>query len=299
MDGPKETEAELESFRKKWREEVTARARQTQHAGPSQQASVATRPDRRKSNMHLPKPAAGRRDMMEGSEEIEPKAYHDLPDKEAELELGASEKGLNRGLSTKEPSTALEHYEKAVEKETQGILGDSLKLYQKAFKLDDRVHESYKNKHFPPSSFPPKPPQSKTAQPNPSNASPIVPGTAHHALHGLPQTIAQLIEEFSQLSIPGAEPPTEASPAPPCPIADLPEEILASILQFAAFSDLASLSQISRVCKRFAYLVMTEEQMWKNIANSKQYGFAGMHYKYVCDLKGKPIEDEQSLDIED
>jgi len=302
MDPPRETEEELESFRKQWKEEVTARSRQGQHAGPSRQTAESSKAGRRKTTGPMIKSAAGRRDMLEGADEIEPRAYHDLPDKEAELQLGAAEQGLGRGFSTKEPKTALEHYEKAVEKETQGSLGDSLRLYQKAFKLDDRVHETYKNKHFPPSSFPPKPPQSKSGQPDPSNASQTVPGTAHHSLHGLPQTIAQLIEEFSLLSIPGLDPPTDLSPAPPCPIADLPEEILANILHFAALDDVSTLSPISRVCKRFAYLVMTEERMWKSIALSREYGFTGMHYEYACDLSGKPLanvgDDERTLGMD-
>lgn len=35
----------------------------------------------------------------------------------------------------KEPESALEHYEKAVERESQGNLGDSLNLYRKAFRV--------------------------------------------------------------------------------------------------------------------------------------------------------------------
>lgn len=34
-----------------------------------------------------------------------------------------------------EPVTALDHYERAVEKESQGSLGDSLMLYRKAFRV--------------------------------------------------------------------------------------------------------------------------------------------------------------------
>ena len=38
-------------------------------------------------------------------------------------------------VGEREPESALEHYEKAVERETQGQLGDSLDLYRKAFKV--------------------------------------------------------------------------------------------------------------------------------------------------------------------
>ena len=155
--------------------------------------------------------------------------------------------------------------------------------------LDDNVHEKYKNKHFPPSAVAPKP-----LQPNPSNASATVPSTAHHSLHGLPPTISQLVEDFAQLSIPGAEPPTEASPPPPCPISELPEELLTTIMRYVAVRDIASFSRLSRVCKRFAYLVMTEEQIWRRITMGNEYGFGAMHYEYICDINGRPSESHDS-----
>lgn len=136
MDPPRETEAELESFRRQWREELSARARNANgEAGPSNTARP--QPGRRKSIVPPPPPKtlSKRPERPEGWDEIEPRAYHDLPDKEAELKLGVAGQGLVRGASAKEPKSALEHYEKAVEKETQGSLGDSLALYRKAFKV--------------------------------------------------------------------------------------------------------------------------------------------------------------------
>lgn len=117
-----------------------------------------------------------------------------------------------------------------------------------------------------------------------------MPNPAHHSLEGLPPTIAQLVEDFSHLSIPGAEPPTDADPAPPCPIAELPEEILTQIFDCVAMDDVATFSPLARVCKRFAYLVMTEESIWKKVALSQRYGFASMHYQYACDLCGTPLD---------
>lgn len=40
------------------------------------------------------------------------------------------------------PESALEHYEKAVEKETQGSLGESLSLYRKAFRVCSIIRHS-------------------------------------------------------------------------------------------------------------------------------------------------------------
>lgn len=166
------------------------------------------------------------------------------------------------------------------------------------------MHEQYKNKHFPPSSFPPKklPPShtlQKPTQPNPSNASPTVPNPAHHSLQGgdaVKLSLADLVADFSQLSIQGAPPPTDADPPPPCPIAELPGELLSDIMKWSAVMDLSSLSRIAQVCKRFAYLVMTDEQVWRRIAQGPEYGFLAMHYDYVCDLNGEPIDDYSDLD---
>lgn len=135
-----ETEAELEAFRKRWRDEVSARSKRPESAGRSARI-VATE--------QRPKPAAAlasisenstarRKDMIDYSEEVEPKVYHDLPDKEAQLKLGEEGQDRDRDVS-KEPSSALEHYEHAVEKETTGQLGDSITHYRKAFRVCSHV----------------------------------------------------------------------------------------------------------------------------------------------------------------
>src|ERR1700712_5509298 len=107
--------------------------------------------------------------------------------------------------------------------------------------MDSRVDQKYKNKHFPPSSFPSKP-----INPNPSNASATVPGTAHHSLDGPPQTIKQLIAGFSGLSIEPAPAAIEGTPQPPCPIAGLPGEILVQIFTEVAVLDVASFVRLAQ-----------------------------------------------------
>ncbi|KAI5267745.1 hypothetical protein E4T47_07962 [Aureobasidium subglaciale] len=284
---PKDTDAELEAFRRQWRAEVQSRN--------NQQRSEAAPPVRQHKipplSSSAPKPRPHHKHDEHEEEDVASQVYYDLPDKEADFRVDALEQVIARGALTKEPQSALEHYEKAVEKETMGSLGDSVALYRTAFKMDDRVHEKYKNKHFPPSAFPPKPKSAvqQQQQPNPSNASQTVPGTAHHSSHGLPPTLSELVDQFSQLSIPGAPAPTDADPPPPCPIADLPGEILSDILTWAAVNDLASLAKVALVCKRFAFLVMTDEAIWKRVAQGPEFGFAGMHYNYVCNLKGEPV----------
>ena len=119
-----------------------------------------------------------------------------------------------------------------------------------------------------------------------------MPGTAHHSLDGPLPSFSELIDQFSKLSIPPAPPETDLSPAPPCPIASIPEEILVEILLAIAVSDIASFAFVAQVCKRVAYLIVTEERIWKTIALDKKFGFAAMHYSYACDLLGYPLHDQ-------
>ncbi|KAK8256830.1 hypothetical protein IWZ00DRAFT_500505 [Phyllosticta capitalensis] len=280
------TESELESFRRKWREEVQARTKQAK-AGPSQasnapaQASSSkAQPSRRNK---APALSGFHQERHEKIDEAEPHAYHDLGEKETGRRLNEP-----APPSTKAPESALEHFEEAVKREAQGQLGDSVNLYRKAFKLDDAVQEIYRKKHFPAAHFP-KP---AVANPNPSNASATVPNTAHHSLAGFSSTLTDLVSSFSNLSIPGEEPPTDLSPPPPCPIADIPEELLAQILLHVAVDDVAELGRLAQVCKRLAYLVMTEDSIWRRLALGKEFGFAGMHYRWACKLDGSPIGDD-------
>ena len=135
MNAAPETEAELEAFRQKWREEVSARNKQAK-AGPSAAGPVdASRVRSREagpSTAPVDSSSALRNDRFH--EVLDPKAYHDLPDKEEQLKLGVEGQELDRSV-VEEPSSALEHYERAVEKETQGNLSESMRHYRKAFKV--------------------------------------------------------------------------------------------------------------------------------------------------------------------
>ncbi|KAI6806988.1 hypothetical protein KC332_g11432 [Hortaea werneckii] len=291
-------EAELEAFRQRWREEVQSRNRPAQtHPSHSSQSQPERREQRKthhvaqQSSVVAPGPSSStrRREVTDYSEEVEPKTYHDLPDKEEQLRLGTEGQNRDRRLA-QEPTSALEHYERAVEKETQGHLGDSIQHYRRAFKLDDGVHEAYKQKHFPPSSFP-KP---KPTNPNPSNASATVPNPAHHSLHGstsaLPATLKELVQDFSSLSIEAPPPATDASPPERSLLGELPEEILSQIMMDLAIEDVASFARLAPVCKRLAYLVLTEDAVWKRVALGNEYGFAAMVYDFQCDIEGTPLE---------
>jgi F-box protein 9 len=133
-----ENEAELEAFRRRWREEVQSRTQ-----GPS--SPERSRPQQRRKSTAQGRPAVSgpshpkKADDFE-NDELAPKPYHDLPDKEEALKLvGVEGQEHERAKLFKEPTSALEHYEKAVEKESHGQLGDSLKHYRTAFKVGPSI----------------------------------------------------------------------------------------------------------------------------------------------------------------
>lgn len=180
-------------------------------------------------------------------------------------------------------------------------------------KLDSKVHESYKAKHFPPSYFKarakspaPAPEPAPAASgshvdatnpqdPSSSSASATAtaPNTAHRPLHGRSTAVQTLIDECSTTSILGEPPPTDLSPPSPCPIASVPEEILVEILEHLVVRDITSFVRLAQVCKRLAYLVATEDRVWKRLVLGRGYGFAAMHYTWACQVDGKPLGDDE------
>jgi F-box protein 9 len=292
-----QTEEELEKFRQKWKDEVTAKKLQNQSSVSGRQgggeASGSSSSLKKTVYPHpVSRPLRNLHD-----EEFEPRSYHDLEEKEVGRKVGDDSYGSS---SRPEPKTALEHYERAVEKEDQGSLGDSLSLYRKAFKvsglvktlgthaklfqLDDRVHERYKDTLFP--SVKQRSPNTPDTTSSITTTAVSVPNAAHRSLSALPPSLSDLISQLSGLSIVGESAPTELSPPPPCPIAQMPHELLVEILQHLATMDMVSLAKVSLVCKRFAFLVFTEDQIWRRLAHDPDFGFPAMHYRYACSYTG-------------
>lgn len=129
---------ELESFRQKWREEVTARARdgkatRSKKPTPPVASPVSATRSRNLDGPPARHPAADRKDEEEDNFETE--EHDELTDGVETLNLGDNYDAFTKKAAEKEPRSALEHYEKAVERETQGKLGDSLGLYRKAYRV--------------------------------------------------------------------------------------------------------------------------------------------------------------------
>ena len=125
-----------------------------------------------------------------------------------------------------------------------------------------------------------------------------MPNPAHHSLDGPPQTIKQLIAGFASLNIEPAPPAIEGTAAPPCPLAELPEEILVHIFQELAIVDVASFVRLAQVCKKMAYLVASEEQIWKRVCLGSEVGFGAMHYQWQREVLGGSLK-EDSTDLDE
>lgn len=136
MSAVNPTEAELESFRQKWREEVSAKTKGKQPVAtpttPAASSSKSQLPKSHGTEIPVPRPSWN---TNEEHDEVQPHVYPQLGEKQHGRRLNEP----HAEASTREPKSALEHYEKAVERENQGSLGDSLSLYRKAFKVRKRT----------------------------------------------------------------------------------------------------------------------------------------------------------------
>src|SRR5690554_6079766 len=142
-------EQELQRFRQQWKEEVTSRARDSRGTGApssstaaaaaarSSGAAASSAVDTSKLPSAPTSPRAQRLKRLSFTEHSPGPSYtsgHAVPEKD-EFPAAATV-----------PMTALEHYEAAVQKESQG---DSVKHYRAAFRLDEGVDKLYKEKWFP------------------------------------------------------------------------------------------------------------------------------------------------------
>lgn len=269
-------EAELEAFRNEWRAEVSARTQQDTNEDVEQSKKQDRRRDARNAQSYTKI-----QPVEEYVDELEPKSYHDLPDREEQLRLSNAGQRHDR----QEPSTALEHYERGVERESEGQLGDSLMHYRTAFKMDQDVLEKYKKKHFP-------------AQSEPAKVN-VAPSPQPPAKVNLTDT-QYLAQQFASVSIEAPPPESDASPRQHSAISELPEEILSQILSYAAMAEVATMSKLSQVCKRLAYLVFTEETIWKEVVLHSDWGFKNILYRFACDVEGKPLRlQETGFDAQD
>ncbi|KIX05936.1 uncharacterized protein Z518_03910 [Rhinocladiella mackenziei CBS 650.93] len=288
-----ESASALEQFRQRWKEEVSARSRKSDKKSSEPKSPEKTRrpsdarPERPIHRPPIPHPAANIKDDSDHYSDADHAGGSSSSVVQRIEGLGIRHDGddddndFTPKSSSSEPRSALEHFERAIEKESQGNLGDSLSHYRKAYKLDAKVDQSYKNKHFPTKPTP--------TNPDPSNAAVTVPSTAHHSLQEPTEnlTVAQLIESFADCQIMGAPPIIQGDCPPPCGIKALPTEVLLGLLQHVAIRDPALFVRLSLVCKKLAYHVWTENAIWKRVALGPEFGLAGQQYNFATDLQGR------------
>jgi F-box protein 9 len=173
--------------------------------------------------------------------------------------------------SKKTPQSALEHYEAAVEHEASGDLGESLKLYRQAFRLDDRVDKVYKEKYFPA--------VKKTVD---SAIAAVKAGDKEKGAakkekeEGMP-SMSELVKSFASLGIEaerkpvvGGQKETETTEEEEgekkfCLLAEVPGELLLQILRHLALTDVAAYVRLGQVCKHLCYVVSSEESIWAEV----------------------------------
>lgn len=64
-------------------------------------------------------------------------------------------------------------------------------------------------------------------------------------------------------------------------------------MEHLAIMDVAAFVRLAQTCKRLAFLVLTEDRVWKRLATGHEYGFAAMHYAWSCQVDGEPLGDDE------
>ncbi|KAJ9608363.1 hypothetical protein H2200_007351 [Cladophialophora chaetospira] len=284
--------AALEQFRQQWREEVSARNRKPEKTSSNQKArrTSDSRPERPINRPPTRHPVADiKQDDSDHHSDAEPAGGSNtaaIQQRTESLKIHDADDDEFTPTPKREPQSALEHFEHAVERESQGKLGDSLAHYRKAYKLDAKVDQSYKNKHFAAAW------KSKPSDPNPSNAAVTVPSTAHHSLEDpkrVTLTFDQLINSFANSSIEGASPIIAGDRPAPCGIKKLPTEVLLELLRHVAVRDPAIYMRLSLVCRKLAYHIVTDNSIWKRVALGPEFGLASQQYDFNTDLQGREV----------
>ncbi|RKF64891.1 F-box protein pof7 [Erysiphe neolycopersici] len=258
--------SELEEFREEWRNEVSTKLQPEIGKGSTSKAFYQS-------------PSLTSYPSYSISKDIEVRGIKS----ESLLNLGSEDKNTGETSTQNIPScynetlvTALDHYELAVKRENDGNMGESLYLYRKAFRMDHKVDRKYKNKFFP----------TETSV-KAVDLMHIQDKKTKLSNEALPNT-NELIASFSGLSIQAITLDNEDIVVS-CPLAKLPDEILVHILTAIAISDVASFVRTAQVCKKMAYMVVTEQQIWKRICTGSEFGFGAMHYEWQPKTLGGPF----------
>jgi F-box protein 9 len=134
-----ESNPELETFRRQWRAEVSARSK-LDHSKTNSNIIKKAQPPKTLHRLSGQSRIPGEKSRI--TEIIDDQESESVPSFQAfgsptsgKTSTNDDIEGYGGKTGSREPRSALEHYEQAVERESQGNLGDSLNLYRKAFKV--------------------------------------------------------------------------------------------------------------------------------------------------------------------
>jgi len=142
-----ETNPELESFREQWRAEVQSKVPGSRNQPQQIRQAAAGPPDPQpNARPRVPKVSEPPRKQQPGTEkkvaqpEEEEEEYVSQSFDEPETAVSSTLRSQAEPSEADngEPVSALDHYEQAVEREVAGNLGDSLRLYRKAYRVSPR-----------------------------------------------------------------------------------------------------------------------------------------------------------------
>ena len=136
MASPDPLNTELESFRRRWLSDLRSR---TESSGQNEATAASQSPRQFKGNQAPPRePGASssrKADLADDDDNYIQGLVFDEPPPPSGRTLDETEPQST--AKENELVSALDHYEEAMEKEASGNMGDSLKLYRKAYRVCD------------------------------------------------------------------------------------------------------------------------------------------------------------------
>jgi F-box protein 9 len=143
----RQSNSELESFRQKWisdlrsrRESIGSASHQAEASYVASTAAPAATSQQRRPSGHFSGPGAAKRNLPVIDDDeyyLHAQSFDGPPPTSATGHLlsDAPGKGVEKPLIS-----ALDHYEEAMEKEAQGNMGESLRLYRKAYRVSSFLY---------------------------------------------------------------------------------------------------------------------------------------------------------------
>lgn len=247
--------SELDRFREEWRKEVEARQRGVEISKETVKTtpSVEKRQNRHPIEDRLETPSYGGEETPSLPETPIPQTP-DLATQPKPDSNQAKDTGSEIELSH-DDARALESFELAVDHEHVGRMGDAVKHYRDAFRINHRVDKLYRQKYFAKAKpYQPPPPQSDGDQ---------------DVIEMLEKTTLEDQKDSSEGNEEVEEDIVEG------PLMHMPAEILERILATVALADLSSFTRCTYTCKKLAFVGYTSTVIWKRLC-LKEY--SRQHY---------------------